>query len=182
MNQLDFRRDGTVAVSPIEVRPGVREELERHLVLFSDGSRRNSAGPLGELLRRIAADKQTSLALSELRETAMLVRSAIEREDIRTVGALVDRGWRAKRRLHSQVSTPQIDRCISMGRDVGALGGKLTGAGLTGALLFVCPPQHRDDLRHVMASQGRRELPLEIDDAGATIVEPREATATTGAF
>jgi D-glycero-alpha-D-manno-heptose-7-phosphate kinase len=182
MNLLEFMRDGTVLVSPIDLRPGVREELESHLALFSDGGRRNAAGPLGELLRRIATDRQTMIGLTELRETAYLVRTALERGDVRTVGALVERGWRAKRSLHSQVATPEIDRLIAMGRDVGAYGGKLTGAGLTGALLFVCPPEHRDDLRRVMASQGWREQPFAIDTMGTAVIEPREAAATTGGF
>jgi D-glycero-alpha-D-manno-heptose-7-phosphate kinase len=179
MNLLEFMRDGTVLVTPIASAPGVRRELEDHLAVFTNGGRRNAAGPLGELLRRIASDKQTVIGLSELRETAYLVRTALERGDIRTVGMLVDRAWRTKRNLHSQIATPEIDRLIAMGRDVGAYGGKLTGAGLVGALLFVCPPDRRDDLRRVMASQGWRERPLAIEETGATVIEPPQAASVS---
>ena len=178
VNLFEFLRDGSVTVESVSMPPGVRERLEQHLVLFSDGSRRNAAGPLGELARRITVDKNTVLALSEMRETAHLACAAIERGDMATLGGLVDRGWRAKRRLHSQVSSPAIDRMIAIGRDAGAMGGKLCGAGLTGALLFVCVPEARDDVVRAMATQGWRRHPLAIDDAGATLTEPGETAAT----
>jgi len=179
LNFLEFLRDGTVAVTPISVPTGVRVELERHLVLFTDGSRRNAAGPLGELLRRISTDKQTMHALTELRETAFLVRTALERGDIRALGSLVDRGWRAKRRLHPQASTPVIDRLYEIAKDAGALGGKLSGAGLTGALLFVCPPERQQHVAQVMATHGWRSHSISVDDDGAALVEPPDAAATT---
>jgi D-glycero-alpha-D-manno-heptose-7-phosphate kinase len=181
INLLEFGRDGTVAVTPIEISPDARRELERYLVLFSDGARRNASAPLAELVRRIGADKQTMIALGELREIAYLIRTAVERGEFRTVGALVDRGWRAKRRLHGQVSTPEIDRLYAMARDAGALGGKLLGAGVAGAMLFVCPPERQHELRQVMATQGWRATDVTIEDAGASLIEQpgEEATGAT---
>jgi len=181
INLLEFGRDGTVAVTPVEISPGTQRELERHLMLFSNGARRNAAAPLAELARRIGTDKQTMIALGELLETAYLVRTAVERGELRTVGALVDRGWRAKRRLHGQVSNPEIDRVYAMARAAGALGGKLLGAGLAGAMLFVCAPERQQELRQVMATQGWRADEVTIEDAGATLIEQpeEEATGTT---
>jgi len=178
MNLFEFGRDGTVTVTPVDLAGDRRSTVERHLALFSNGGVRNASGPLSELVRRIPAEKQTMIALGELRETAYLVRTAVERGEMRTVGALVDRAWRAKRRLHPQVSTPEIDRLYAMARDAGAFGGKLSGAGLTGAVLFVCPPERRADLHQVMASQGWRATEVGIEDTGATVTEQRDEEAT----
>ena len=177
VNLFEFLRDGTVTVETLAMTPEVRQRLEEHLVLFADGSRRNAAGPLGELARRITADKDTILALSEMRETAQLARGAIERGDMVALGGLVDRGWRAKRRLHSQASSPDVDRMIAIGRDAGAMGGKLCGGGITGAVLFVCAPGMREDVVRAMATQGWRRQPLAIEDAGTTLTEPGETAA-----
>jgi len=178
VNLFEFLRDGSVVAETLSLPVGTREQLEEHLLLFADGSRRNAAGPLGELTRRISADKDTVLALSEMRETAHLTRTALERGDMAALGGLVDRGWRAKRRLHSQVSSPEIDRLIAIGRDAGAMGGKLCGAGLRGALLFVCAPPLREDLVRAMATQGWRRQTLSIDDAGTTLIERGETAQT----
>jgi D-glycero-alpha-D-manno-heptose-7-phosphate kinase len=179
INLIEFGRDGSASVTPIELSPAHRRDVERNLVLFSNGDRRNASGPLGELVRRIAAgDKQTMVALRELHETAYLMRTAIERGAIKTVGSLVDRAWRAKRRLHPRVTTPEIDRLYAMARDAGALGGKLLGAGLTGAMLFVCPPERQAELSQVMGAQGWRARPVEIHDPGTTLIERSDEEAS----
>jgi galactokinase/mevalonate kinase-like predicted kinase len=178
INLIEFGRDGTVAVTPVKLSVVRRRELERHLVLFTNGARRNAAVPLAELARHVPSDKQTMIALGELLETAYLVRTAVERGELRTVGALVDRGWRAKRRLHEQVSTPEIDRVYAIGRDAGALGGKLLGAGLAGAMLFVCTPEQQPELRQVMATQGWRADDVEIEASGATLIDQPDEEAT----
>jgi D-glycero-alpha-D-manno-heptose-7-phosphate kinase len=173
-NLIEFLRDGTVSVTPVRVTGEARRDLERHVLLFTNGSRRNSAVPLAELARRMT-DGGTSLAMSELRETAYLMRTALERGDVATVGALVDRGWRAKRRLHPAVTTAEIDRAYALARKAGALGGKLCGAGLAGALLVVAPPERQPEIRQVLATQGWRAEHVAIEDEGATIREADEA-------
>jgi galactokinase/mevalonate kinase-like predicted kinase len=178
INLIEFGRDGTTLVTPVELPMVRRRDLERHLVLFSNGARRNAAVPLAELARRVPSEKETMIALGELLETAYLLRTAIERGEFRTVGALVDRGWRAKRRLHDQVSTKEIDRIYAMGRDAGAMGGKLLGAGTAGTVLFVCAPERQQDLRQVMGTQGWRASDVSIEDAGATLIEQEDEEAT----
>ncbi len=176
VNLYEFLRDGTVTVTHVEMTPESRGALESHLLLFTNGARRNSAVPLAELARRIASDGQTCLALLELRDTAYLMRTALERGDIATVGGLVDRAWRAKRQLHGQVATPEVDRAYALARQAGALGGKLCGAGMGGALLLVCPPERQPEIRQVLASQGWRAEHVAVDDAGATVTRV-DATA-----
>jgi len=178
INMIEFLRDGTTTVTPVRISPETRRALESHLLLFTNGARRNSAVPLAELARRIPSDGQTSLALSELRETAYLMRTALERGDIATIGALVDRGWRAKRQLHGHVTTAEVDRAYALARRTGAFGGKLCGGGMGGALLLVAPPERQPEIRQVLASQGWRAQHVVIDDAGATVVASAERTAS----
>lgn len=173
LNLLEFARDGSVAVTPIRMTAEARRDLAQHLVLFSNGGRRNSAWPLAELTRRIGADHVETLAsLAELKRIAYEVRTTLERGEIAALGELLDRGWSAKRRLHSQVSTPEIDRLLSLAKRAGACGGKLTGAGLAGSLLIACPPANHQDLRTMMATQGWRAQPFGVDDAGVSLGEP----------
>ena len=172
LHLYEFSRDGSVAVTPVAVGPDVRRSLEEHLILFSNGGRRNAAGPLAELVRRCTTEDAGTLnALAELKAVAYAVRDALEADDVSAVGSLLDRGWSAKRRLHSQVTSPEIDRAYALAMEAGALGGKLTGAGLAGSMLFVCPPSRQDDLRRVLGSQGWRSEPVRIEDAGASLYE-----------
>ncbi len=173
LNLLEFARDGAVAVTPVRITQQTRHDLAQNLTLFSNGGRRNSAWPLAELARRISADHvETIAALTELKEIAYEVKTALELGDMEMLGSLLDRGWKAKRRLHSQVSTPEIDRILLLAKQAGAYGGKLAGAGLAGSILIACPPANRDDVRTVLATQGWRARGIEVDDSGVTLGEP----------
>jgi D-glycero-alpha-D-manno-heptose-7-phosphate kinase len=66
------------------------------------------------------------------------------------------------------MSNPDIDRWYQAGRANGAVGGKLTGAGGGGFLLFLA-----DDpgaLRAAMDGQGLAEVRFGFDHDGSTIV------------
>lgn len=173
LNLLEFARDGTVAVTPVRMSAEARRDLDAHLMLFTNGGRRNAAGPLAELVRRIGGgDERTMSSLVELRTIAYEVRTALERGDIAHLGSLLDRGWKAKRDLHSQVSTPEIDRALSLAKRVGAFGGKLTGAGLAGSLLILCPPPIQREVRTVLATQGWQARPIAVEESGVVIGRP----------
>ena len=59
--------------------------------------------------------------------------------DLQAFGRVLDEGWQLKRQLASTITTDQIDIWYRRGRDAGAWGGKLCGAGGGGFLLFVVP-------------------------------------------
>ena len=170
LNLLEFSRDGTVRVTPIRLGRDVSRTFTSHLLLFANGGRRNSAGPLGELSRRIAAEDEATIAgLTALKANAYETRAALELGDVERFGGLLDEGWRAKRLLHSQVTTPDIDRALSLAKQLGAYGGKLTGAGLAGSLFVVAPPAAHADVRAALATQGWRARTIAIEQSGVTV-------------
>jgi D-glycero-alpha-D-manno-heptose-7-phosphate kinase len=176
---LEFGRDGSVRVTPIGMSDGAKRELAAHLMLFSNGGRRNSAGPLAELTRRISADdRETIRALEELKANALETRAALELGDVDGIGELLDRGWRAKRRLHSQISTPEIDRAVALAKRAGALGAKLTGAGLAGSLLVAAPPGRHGDIKIALGTQGWHPRGMAFDETGVTVGGASEGAVT----
>lgn len=83
-------------------------------------------------------------------------------------GELLDKTWIEKRQLDDGVSTPQIDDLYARGRNAGALGGKLLGAGGGGFMLFFAPPETQASVR--AALRDFHEVPFSINSAGSTIV------------
>jgi D-glycero-alpha-D-manno-heptose-7-phosphate kinase len=72
---------------------------------------------------------------------------ATSRCPIAEFGRLLDESWQIKRTLTERISTTLIDEIYEAGRDAGALGGKLLGAGGGGFMLFFVPPERRSALR-----------------------------------
>lgn len=167
LNLFEFFRDGSVDVTPVKVAPSVARTLESRLMLFHNGTRRSAAGPLAEQARRSASDPETVRALDRLKEMAYETKVALEAGDVDRVGAILDEAWAEKRHLNSQVSTPEIARVYALARRAGAIGGKLSGAGLGGVIVFYCPEERQDEVRLVMASQGWRERTVAFDRDGA---------------
>jgi D-glycero-alpha-D-manno-heptose-7-phosphate kinase len=56
-------------------------------------------------------------------------------------------GWQIKKTLTQKISNARIDEIYEAGREAGAIGGKLLGAGGGGFMLFFVPPERREALR-----------------------------------
>jgi D-glycero-alpha-D-manno-heptose-7-phosphate kinase len=66
------------------------------------------------------------------------------------------------------MSNRGIDRGYQIGREAGALGGKLVGAGAGGFLLFYTRDPRA--LREVMAAEGLTEVRFTFDHDGSTVI------------
>jgi len=88
--------------------------------------------------------------------------------DIRELGALLHQNWCLKRQLAPGVSTDTIDEIYAAGREAGALGGKLLGAGGGGFILFFVEPERREAVRRALRQL--IEVTFDIDQEGSSIV------------
>ena len=76
--------------------------------------------------------------------------------------------WEHKKKRSTSMSNSSIDRWYQLGRDSGALGGKLVGAGAGGFLLFYA--RDRRALRQAMAAEGLTEVRFTFDHDGSTVL------------
>jgi D-glycero-alpha-D-manno-heptose-7-phosphate kinase len=158
----------------------VLERLDERLLLFSTGQTRRAS----DVLRGQRADTLTNRnvlsVLHHLKQLVYEMTAALRAGELDAFGALLDCGWQAKRRLSSRVSSPAIDRWYAAARAAGALGGKLTGAGGGGFLLFYCPPERQVCLRPAMRAHGLAETPFSFDHTGVTTLQDaHDARAAT---
>jgi D-glycero-alpha-D-manno-heptose-7-phosphate kinase len=169
LNRIDFSRDGAIAVTPIDLGSERRDELRQSLMLFFTGFSRLATEFAQNQIDNI--DRRSF----ELRTMHAMVDQAIDivrdpRQPIRELGRLLDESWRMKRRLADGVSNDKIDAIYEAGREAGAVGGKLLGAGGGGFIVFVVEPDARARVRE-------RLLPLihvdfDFDEEGSQMVVP----------
>lgn len=88
-------------------------------------------------------------------------------------GALLHEGWRLKKKLSRQISNPKIDELYAAAMASGALGGKLCGAGGSGFLVVLVPPENQKRFREMMRNVAI--LPVGIDNVGSTIIHSEAA-------
>lgn len=138
-NRIEFRAEDDIAVEPLELSRARLEELEAHLVLVFTRITR-SASPIEQgKLDRVEANRE---ALSRM--VAMVDRGAeilVGGKPLEGFGALLHEAWELKQSLTEAVSNDVITELYLRGREAGAWGGKLLGAGGGGFLLFVVPEE-----------------------------------------
>ena len=79
---------------------------------------------------------------------------------LRELGELLHESWRLKRELADRVSNNQIDEIYEAGREAGAIGGKLLGAGGGGFMVFFVEPEKREQVRERLKNSDSRQCRL----------------------
>jgi D-glycero-alpha-D-manno-heptose-7-phosphate kinase len=145
-NRIDFQANGGIEVKRILAAPNRLAELEQHLALYFTGFARTASEIAKEQL------KATPHRQRELNEILQMVSEAEgivtnPNRSLDDFGRLLHEGWQIKRSLTKSISNNSIDEIYEAGLSVGALGGKLLGAGGGGFMLFFVPPEKKEALR-----------------------------------
>ncbi len=146
-NYLEFR-PGQVIVNPLRVRDATVHELEHNMLLAFTGRTRVSDHIIDDQRQRYETGNAQALeGLRAQRELAEQMKVALVRGEVDAFGSLLGQAWQEKRKMSSRISTPLIDEAVELALKAGALGGKVTGAGGGGHMVFVCEFERK----HVVA-------------------------------
>lgn len=143
---------------PIRFEAGVSQALASEpaageFVLVDSGDRDGCKQLVAEVSRRREAQpeewQRMAARLNILVSAASL---ALSHGDVERLAAAVDENQRI---LHSLgLSTPEIESILAQGRDCGALGGKVSGAGAGGAVVLIARAGEGDLLRERLKARG----------------------------
>lgn len=148
-NYIEFRAD-EVIVNPLRVRDDTVHELEHNMLLAFTGNTRVSDHIIEDQRSRYETGNAEALeGLRAQKALAERMKVALVRGDVDALGRLLGEAWSQKRKMSDRISTPLIDKAVSTALNAGALGGKVTGAGGGGHLVFVCEFERR----HIVAQE-----------------------------
>jgi D-glycero-alpha-D-manno-heptose-7-phosphate kinase len=145
-NRINFSADGGIQVRRVLTAKNRLGELEKHLALYFTGFSRTASEIATEQLRMTPHKKKELETMLQLVDEAEGILANSNR-NLDEFGRLLHESWQIKRTLTQKVSNAHIDEIYEAGRDAGALGGKLLGAGGGGFMLFFVPPDRREALR-----------------------------------
>jgi D-glycero-alpha-D-manno-heptose-7-phosphate kinase len=164
-----FEPDGSVNVSSLQISEATFRELEDHLLMFFTGYSRAADKVLEEQRAKSTTGDATMIDnLHYVKELGLRSLAALEGGDCEGYAALMHEHWEHKKKRSGMMSNPDIDRWYAVGRENGALGGKLVGAGAGGFLLFYTQEPRR--LRAAMAAEGLSEVRFTFDTDGSVVL------------
>ncbi|MEI7644018.1 MAG: GHMP kinase [Chloroflexales bacterium] len=157
---------GRVIVEPVITEPTALLELESCLIIGYIGDRQL-------LTRHLMTDQVQRLVKGDtLRlhdETKAFVDEAtrlLRQLRIADFGRLLHEAWEVKKAFSPHIAPPIVDEVYAMARQHGAWGGKITGAGGGGFMVFACPFDRRLDLERALTQAGVNVRPFSFVNHG----------------
>jgi D-glycero-alpha-D-manno-heptose-7-phosphate kinase len=144
-----------VIVNPLRIAPDVVMELEHNMLLVFTGMTRQADHIIDDQTARFEqSDEQALSGLREQKELAVEMKNALLQRRLGEFGDLMDSAWQAKKRMSDRITNARIDEMYEEARRSGAIGGKVTGAGGGGYILFYCDYAARHKVAERMIAMG----------------------------
>jgi D-glycero-alpha-D-manno-heptose-7-phosphate kinase len=167
---LDIAQDGKVKVSRLNLGVDLVEALEQNIILFYTHDIRDATTILEKQDEATRRNDQTVVgSLREIKDIGIEICSAITKGNLHRFGELMDIHWESKKRLSKGITNPQIDAWYELAKSNGAVGGKISGAGGGGFLMFYCE-EKKLQIRDAMRKAGLRELNFRFDFEGSKVI------------
>ncbi len=165
-NQIRFLQSGNVRVEPVTILPQRLADLEARLMLFYLGTSRTASDVAAKIIANMDSKRD------ELRRLAEMVEKSLEilngSSDLDEFGTLLHEAWQLKRDLCHAVSNSTVDDFYETAMRLGAIGGKLLGAGGTGFMLFYVPPEKQQAI--IRRFSAYLHVPFKFEREGSSLI------------
>jgi D-glycero-alpha-D-manno-heptose-7-phosphate kinase len=130
VNFMEFYEGDKVIVNPLRIKSQYLHELENNLVLYFTANSRENVNN---------KDEKSIEAMHQLKEQARMMKEALLKGRLNEFGEILDFGFQQKRRMAHNISNSRIEEIYEAAKKAGATGGKISGAGGGGFMIFYCP-------------------------------------------
>jgi len=163
VNHFVFNQDGSTDVHPIKLDNAALEAATNSLFLYYLDMGRSASKILKEQSHLMTLGSQQVENTAKLAMQVPQMIDALLEGDVYRIGKLLNESWVLKRELTGSTTNSTIDGYYDLGLTLGALGGKVLGAG-GGGFLLMCVPQNKQvDFK---ANFPLRQVPFQIDFKG----------------
>lgn len=168
-NFMEFSAGDKVIVNPLRIRQHHINELEHNLVLYFTSTTRESAKIITEQQRNVRENNRGSIdAMHQLKEQAKMMKEALLIGQLNKIGEILDFGFRQKKNMAVNISNTRIDSIYEAAIAAGATGGKISGAGGGGFMIFYCPGNSRYAVIETLNTFGGWVSPFQFTQHGLT--------------
>ena len=155
VNFMEFYADNKVIVNPLRIKPQYLNELENNLLLYFTATSRLSSTIIEAQSQNVKDKNRESIdAMHHLKEQSQMMKEAVLKGNVDDIGRILDYGFRFKKQMAKGISNTAMDEIYEAALKAGATGGKISGAGGGGFMMFYCPGNTRYSVKHTLQSIG----------------------------
>ena len=165
-NLVEFRTEEDIIVTRIPLSSKRLAEFESHIFIVFTGIKRKASQVVAKQLKRVADNTEILKKMRKMVDQGWDILTT--NQPLSAFGELLHQAWIAKRSLDTIISNPEIDNLYKLGRESGAWGGKLLGAGAGGFILFFAPPESHESLKQTFIHH--EILSVKINAPGSQII------------
>lgn len=155
VNFMEFQKENQVIVNPLRIKSEVLRDLEFHLLLFYLKMQRESSDIINIQKSNFEQSREGVLeATHEIKEQAYKMKEVILKNDLTSIAEPFQIGWRNKKKLAKGISNKAINEIYDIAISEGAAGGKISGAGGGGFMMFYCPGKSRFQVIDALKKRG----------------------------
>lgn len=167
LNKLSFYSDESVEKQKIFLNKDLKTKLQEHTLVLYTGKTRSASHILSEQTSNLETDLNKISTLSKMVDLVDPFVDAIFAEDIGLMGHYLDINWNMKKQLSSSITADWIDQAYRKATYLGALGGKIMGAGAGGFFLFLADPKLHKKISNALAMP---EVKINFENNGCQVV------------
>jgi D-glycero-alpha-D-manno-heptose-7-phosphate kinase len=169
VNFMEFYKNDKVIVNPLRIKDKHLYELENNLILFFTETSRVSSEIIEKQRTNVTQNNEASIsAMHNLKEQAIQMKEALLKGEVDMVGEILHFGWMNKRKMADGISNSFIDNIYDTALNAGATGGKISGAGGGGFMIFYAPENNKYNVIKSLNKLGGKVMRYTFTDVGLT--------------
>lgn len=167
VNFMEFYADDRVIVNPLPLKKEILFELGNNLLLYFTSTSRLSSTIIEAQTKNVKENNAQSIeAMHQLKKQAEMMKEALLKGNVDEVGPILDFGFRYKKQMAADISNNALDSIYETALAHGATGGKITGAGGGGFMMFYCPGNTRYAVAKALQQAGGELNRYDITEQG----------------
>jgi D-glycero-alpha-D-manno-heptose-7-phosphate kinase len=167
VNLIEFHSESDVVVNPLRVEPRILNELEYNMLLVYTGATRVSSRIIESQVAALTEkNNEVTSAMDEMKRLTLRAKDALLTGKLDNFAEILHQEWLSKKKTSSGVSTPRIEELYDDARQLGALGGKVSGAGGGGFMFLYCPFDRKPAVTKRLTELGADVLPVAFEPEG----------------
>jgi len=169
VNYMEFFSGDKVVVNPLRIKQEYLFELQHNLLLyFTETSRESSKIIERQAGNVINNDVDAIEAMHQLKNQSMMMKEALLTGKLSEIGEILDFGFYQKKKMANGISSDFIEEIYETAKKAGATGGKISGAGGGGFMVFYCPNNNKYEVIRELKKFGGSHKGYQFVEHGLT--------------